>query len=116
VTATLDGANAVTDHIARLALQMLLDAREGKALARVDTTTPLARGRALALMGRYQNAKTAVDLEESEGRLFLVPIRGGSRAELRAPSQGAGDEMIVDDALAFGQRVRALDDSRIVVD
>ncbi|HEY6829249.1 MAG TPA: serine hydrolase domain-containing protein, partial [Gemmatimonadaceae bacterium] len=116
VVATLDGANAVTDRIAMSALRLAQDARAGRTLAAIDTTGPLADGFALGAMGRYENAKTAYDLEEYEGRLFLVPARGGSRAELRRPARGADGELVTDDALSFGTRVRFLDASRIVVD
>jgi CubicO group peptidase (beta-lactamase class C family)/D-alanyl-D-alanine dipeptidase len=115
VTATLDGVNAVTDHIAQAAVEMLLNARLGKLVATVDTTTALAPGRALTLMGRYANANTAIDLDEYEGRLFATPVRGGSRAELRAPANGSAQELIVDDRLSYGRRIAILPDGRIVV-
>jgi CubicO group peptidase (beta-lactamase class C family)/D-alanyl-D-alanine dipeptidase len=115
VTATLDGVNAVTDHIAQAAVEMLLNARQGKLVATIDTTTALAPGRALTLMGRYANANTAIDLDEYEGRLFATPVRGGSRAELRAPANGSAQELIVDDRLSYGRRIGILPDGRIVV-
>jgi len=129
VTATLDGVNAVTDHIAQAALRLMLDSREGKAIAAVDTTGVLPLGRALALMGRYANTRTAVDLEEYEGHLYLTPVRGGSRGELREAGSGkreanagsgsgqreAASELIVDDRLAYGERIRVLGDGRILV-
>lgn len=115
VTATLDGVNAVTDHIAQAAVELLLSSRQGKPLAVVDTTAALAPGRALALIGRYSNANAAIDLDEYEGHLYATPVHGGSRAELRAPATGSADELIVDDRLAFGRRVGVLKDGRIVV-
>jgi D-alanyl-D-alanine dipeptidase len=115
VTATLDGVNAVTDHIAQAAVEMLLNAHQGKLVATIDTTTALAPGRALTLMGRYANANTAIDLDEYEGRLFATPVRGGSRAELRAPANGSAQELIVDDRLSYGRRIGILPDGRIVV-
>jgi CubicO group peptidase (beta-lactamase class C family)/D-alanyl-D-alanine dipeptidase len=115
VTATLDGVNAVTDHIAQAAVELLLRARQGTTLAALDTTSALAPGRALALIGRYANANTAIDLDEYEGRLFATPVRGGSRAELRVPADGSAQDLIVDDRLAYGRRVRDLQDGRIVV-
>jgi CubicO group peptidase (beta-lactamase class C family)/D-alanyl-D-alanine dipeptidase len=115
VTATLDGVNAVTDHIAQRAVEMLLIARQGKALAALDTTAALPTGRALAAMGRYTNANTAFDLDEYEGQLLATPVHGGSRAELRAPVGGATGELIVDDRLAFGRRFQDLKNGRIAV-
>src|SRR5439155_9299946 len=61
VTATLDGVNAVTDHVARAALTLALDARDGKRITAVDTTLPLPAGRSLALAGRYRHGSTAFD-------------------------------------------------------
>jgi CubicO group peptidase (beta-lactamase class C family)/D-alanyl-D-alanine dipeptidase len=115
VTATLDGVNAVTDHIAQSAVEMLLSARQGKALAALDTTAALPAGRALALMGRYTNTENALDLDEYEGELLATPVRGGSRAELRAPVNAPMDELIVDDRLAFGRRFHQLKNGRIAV-
>jgi len=66
-------------------------------------------------MGRYENAKIAYDLEEYESRLFLVPARGGSRAELRRSSYGDSGDFITDDALSYGTRVRFLADLRMVI-
>jgi len=115
VTATLDGVNAVTDHIAQAAVELLLNARQGKAIASLDTISALAPGRALALMGRYANSNTAIDLDEYEGRLFATPVRGGSRAELRVPAAGSAQELIVDDRLSYGRRIGVLADARIVI-
>jgi N-acyl-D-amino-acid deacylase len=137
VTATLDGANAVTDRIAAVAARLLLDAQAGRTptiVAAQDTTSALPPGRALALMGRYvgTRAGSGVDLQEYEGRLFLTPLRGRSRGELRVPAterqsvQIAGAaagatsaaevmDLVVDDVIAYGQHVGVLGDGRIVV-
>jgi D-alanyl-D-alanine dipeptidase len=116
VVATLDGANAVTDRIATSALRLATDARAGRPVAAIDTTSASPAAYALTAMGRYENAKTAYNLEEYEGRLFLVPARGGFRAELRQPARVGDGELIADDALSYGTRVRLLDARRIVVD
>ena len=113
VIASLDVANGVTDHIARVALRLMADAVAGRQLAAIDSTVPLASGRALSLMGRYRGANDTVDLEEYEGRLFAIPTRGGSRAELRAPGIGSPDVLVVDDPLAFGARIEVLQGGRI---
>ncbi|HET9985845.1 MAG TPA: serine hydrolase [Longimicrobiales bacterium] len=85
VVATLDGANTTTDRIAQAALRLLLARRDGRMLPRPDTTMALAKGEALALMGRYVGRNGAgVDLQEYEGRLYMTPLRGGSRTEVRA--------------------------------
>ena len=118
VTATLDGANAVTDHIAREAARMLLDARAGRTPVPVDASQDLPRARALDLVGRYGSAPRGVDLTEFEGRLYLTPLRGGTRAELRVPAgqnPASATALIEDDALSYGPRVLLLGGERIAV-
>lgn len=118
VTATLDVVNAVTDHIARFALQAMLDARQDHAVTTVDTTVALDPKVALSLIGRYANAKRAMDLEEYEGRLLLTPAEAGMRFELRlgaVPPADSSMQLIVDDRLAYGSRLNVLRDRRIVV-
>jgi len=117
VTATLDVVNAVTDHIARYALQSMLTARQGRAIASVDTTIALDPKLSLALIGRYANVKRFIDLDEYEGRLYLTPVEGGSRVELRLAAPPGADSMfqlIVDDRIQRGPPIRALRDRRIV--
>jgi len=95
VTATLDGANAVTDHIARVALTTLLNAKDRRAATGVrgaatepvaiQPTMALSREYVERLVGRYVGPTSSVDLEEYEGHLYLTPNRGGFRGELRVP-------------------------------
>ena len=118
VTATLDATNAVTDHIARAVVQMLLDARAGRAPTPVLATSLLPRARALALTGRYTGARSSVDLDEFEGRVFMTPLGGGVRAELRVPGGHDAEratELIADDAISYGERVVLAGDGRIVI-
>jgi CubicO group peptidase (beta-lactamase class C family)/D-alanyl-D-alanine dipeptidase len=126
VTATLDGVNAVTDHIARTALRLMLDARANRPLAALDTTIAPPRPRALAAIGRYVSASDEVDLEEFEGRLLRIPGRGGFRGELRRPVQdvgavqassspsSSGEGFMVDDRLAFGERATLLSNALVM--
>jgi CubicO group peptidase (beta-lactamase class C family)/D-alanyl-D-alanine dipeptidase len=102
VVAARDGANAVTTHVADEALRLMLAARRGKPLPTIATTPPLSRELTRRLAGRYKAASKGIDLLERAGRLWLWPERGGFRTELR----GLGDDLIVDDALAYGTRVR----------
>jgi D-alanyl-D-alanine dipeptidase len=66
------------------------------------------------LIGRYKNTVNAVDVDEFEDRLFLTPLSGGSRAELRVPANAALGELIIDDRLSYGRRVQFLDGERLV--
>jgi len=88
VVATLDVINPVTDAIAQAALRMLLAARAVKPLPTVPTPAPLTRSQAIALMGRYMKGDTGMDLEEYAGRLYLTPVQGGMRSELRVGEAG----------------------------
>ena len=115
VTATLDGVNAVTDHIAQAALRAAARRarRDAGRRARHDDGACHEGARSRS-SGRYENARNGVDLEEYEGRLYLTPLRGGSRAELRVPvgqrTPSGHADLVDDDALAFGQRVASLGD------
>ena len=122
VTATLDGVNTVTDRIGAQAMHLMLEQRAGRPIVDADTTAALAPGQALSLIGRYANARTAIDLEESEGQLFHTPVGGGQRGELRlaalrASANGTGRalELMVDDRLDYGTRVHVLADRRLVI-
>lgn len=107
VVATADGANAVTEHIAEVALRLMRATRTGQPLPRVDRPVVLAPALARRLAGRYGTGERALDLIEQSGRLYLLPARGGFRAELRS----LGDSLlVVDDRLAYGARLRLLPD------
>jgi CubicO group peptidase (beta-lactamase class C family)/D-alanyl-D-alanine dipeptidase len=94
-----DCANAVSTHIADVALEQMLAARQGKPLPPVPEATPLAPAAARPLAGRYAKDGRGVDLLERTGRLYLLPLRGGFRAELRA----RGDALVTDDRLDVGR-------------
>ena len=110
VVTTLDGANRVVERIADAALRLMLAARAGAPLPAIDSTMPLPEGRARELEGKYARGGRGVELVERRGRLFLTPLDGGVRMELRA----AGDALVVDDRLAYGLRVVPIADGLIV--
>jgi CubicO group peptidase (beta-lactamase class C family)/D-alanyl-D-alanine dipeptidase len=101
VVTALDCANAVVTRIADAALRQMLAARQGKPLPQIEETTPLAPEVSRRLAGRYVHGDQAVDLMERTGKLYLVPGKGGFRAELRA----LGDALVTDDRLDYGQRL-----------
>jgi CubicO group peptidase (beta-lactamase class C family)/D-alanyl-D-alanine dipeptidase len=118
VTATLDGANAVTDHVARAAAGMMLDARSGRAVAATPTTLAVPRERAGRLTGRYVGPRTTVDLDGYEDHLYMTPLRGGSRAELRVPQgrdPAKASDFIEDDALTYGARLTQPEADRLMI-
>ncbi len=120
--ATLDVMNPVTDDIAETALRMLLAARAGQPLPVIPTTSPLTKSQALALMGRYLKGDAGVDLEEYGGKLYLTPVQGGMRSELRlidstgADTAAKGMQLAGDDQPGLGSRVVVLGKGRIVIE
>lgn len=104
VVATADGANAVAERIAEAALRLMRAARAGQPLPEFERPVALAPAAARRLAGRYGTGAVAVDLVEQAGRLYMLPVRGGFRAELRALGDTA--VLVVDDRLAYGTRVR----------
>ena len=103
--ATLDSSNAVTDHIVTQALELMLAARSHQPLPSTETTTPVDSGLARRLAARYGTVIDAVDLKEQEGHLFMLPLRGGYKVELRS----LRDHLVVDDRLSYGTPVMVLD-------
>jgi CubicO group peptidase (beta-lactamase class C family)/D-alanyl-D-alanine dipeptidase len=104
VVASRDCANAVTALIADEALRQLLAARKNDPAPVIETTRPLEPQRARRLAGRYRSNGRAFDLFERNGRLLLLPERGGVIAEVRL----VGDSLILDDRLARGPRIADL--------
>lgn len=111
VVASRDCANAVTEHIADEALRQMLAVRDGKPPPAIEPTRSLDPDRARHLAGRYRSGEKTIDLTERDGRLFGLSGRGGARAGLRA----IGDDLIVDDRIAFGTRVK-VDGEKLHID
>jgi CubicO group peptidase (beta-lactamase class C family)/D-alanyl-D-alanine dipeptidase len=110
VIASRDVANAVTRHIADVALKQMLALRQGKPLPPIRETAPLTPQRARLLAGRYIKGDKGYDLVERTGKLFLVPLEGGFRSELRA----RGDDLVTDDVLAHGTKLRVEKDRLVL--
>src|SRR5207248_271114 len=68
---------------------------------KIEETRPLKPEIARRLAGRYRADEKILDLNESSGRLWALPQRGGFRAELRSLDDG----LIVDDIVAYGQKI-----------
>ncbi|HZT82794.1 MAG TPA: serine hydrolase [Gemmataceae bacterium] len=101
VIASKDGANGVTTRLANAALRLMRAAKQGKALPTVEVTKRLDPEEARRLAGRYRCGKKGFDLTERAGRVWLLPLQGGFRTEVRA----LGDALMVDDPLAWGPRI-----------
>ena len=92
---TMDAANAVTNAVARHALQLMLALRSGKALPTFETAKPVPPELARKLAARYGEGDDAVDLMEREGTLHMLTSRGGFESELRM----LGDALVADGRL-----------------
>lgn len=101
VIASCDVANAVTTHLANVALDHMLALKENKPLPPLERTHPLEPEKARALAGHWVSGKKSFDMLSREGKLWLIPGRGGMRAEVRA----LGKELIIDDRLDHGQKI-----------
>jgi CubicO group peptidase (beta-lactamase class C family)/D-alanyl-D-alanine dipeptidase len=102
---TMDGANAVVNHVAEVALRLMLAAKEGKPLPEIEETTAIPLERVRQLEGRYGRRDDAVDLVAQEDDLFLRPVGDGGQVRLRQ----LGDELIEDGRLGYGLKVTPAD-------
>lgn len=98
---TMDGANAVTDHVAELALRLMLAAKEGKPLPKIEEPSRIPLDRIRQLEGRYGEGDSAVDLVAQEDQLYLRPVGDGFQLRLRQ----LGDSLIADGRLTYGLRI-----------
>ena len=110
VVATVDGANSVTDHIADVALRLMVGTKAGKPMPSVEmmNSTTVSRERARELAGRYGTGDRAVDFIEQSNHLYMLPARGGFRAELKSLNDST---LVVDDRLAYGSRIHLVGDA-----
>ena len=80
---TMDAANAVTNAIAKRALQLMLAQHSGTPLPSFESTSPVPFELARKLAGRYGEGDDALDLIEREGTLHMLPVSGGFESQLR---------------------------------
>ena len=112
VAITKDGANAVAERIAMAALRLHAAARERHGAGRTtDHETAVARARA-ATRRRVRTGSRRVDLVARDSTVHLTRTSDMMRSRLRVL---AGDTLIVDDELSFGQRRSARRAMRLVV-
>jgi serine beta-lactamase-like protein LACTB len=109
VVASRDVANAVVSHVADVALQLMLAAKQGKPLPAVEASAPLPRDEARKLAGHYRSGERWFDLVESAGRLWIFQDRAVVRVELR----GHGDDLMADGVLTIGPKMRRLPDGKL---
>src|SRR5262249_40984189 len=92
------------------ALAQMLAARKDQPLPKIEESAALAPEQARRLAGRYTKDGKGMDLSERNGKLFLWPMHGGVRREVRS----LGDDYIVDDRLEYGQKL-ALREKELII-
>jgi CubicO group peptidase (beta-lactamase class C family)/D-alanyl-D-alanine dipeptidase len=102
VMASKDCANAVTHHVAEVALKQMLAARAGKPLPKIEESSLLKPEVAHKLAGRYRAGDKTLELYERAGNLWLLPAKRSLKVALR----GQGDDLIVDDCLDYGLKIQ----------
>lgn len=107
VVTSRDVANGVTNRIAKVALQQMLAAKEGKPLPAIEETQEISVERARRLAGLYRSGDRWLELQERDGHLWALPDRGGYRLELRA----LGDKLVVDDRMDYGLKIEVSGDN-----
>lgn len=96
VTVTnLDAANAVVNAVAKQALEAMRALRNGKPIPKFESTTPVPTELARNLAGRYGEKEDAVDFDEREGTLVMLPADGGFEMQLRM----SGEALVPDGRL-----------------
>ncbi|MGH9827285.1 MAG: serine hydrolase domain-containing protein, partial [Blastocatellia bacterium] len=103
---TVDGANAVVNHISQQALQLMLATRENKPLPEIKMTAPVPVEDAGRLEGRYSDGSTMIELTKENGHLYLSDLAGGERTEIKRQ----GDSLITDGRLGYGSHITTTDD------
>jgi serine beta-lactamase-like protein LACTB len=104
VTISCDCANPVAERIANFAIDCILAARDGKPLPDLVTTQPVTESWLKFADGNWNEPKSGqtMRIDALGKKLLLLPGRGGMRVELRQ----LGDDLIVDDRLGFGTRIK----------
>ena len=133
VCASKDVANAVTTRVAMTTLKYVLAKKAGKELPKLEHSTPLEPGEALALAGRFRaltpgpspkgrgekdagpspkarGEEKAIEIYERGGRAWIYGHRVGMKVELRK----LGEEFIADDLHGYGLKLKR-DGRKLVV-
>jgi serine beta-lactamase-like protein LACTB len=102
VLASRDVCNRFTGRAADYALRLMLAVKDKKALPEIERTQPVPVELARKLAGRYKSKDNTFDLQQRDGKLWLLQVDGGLRVELRR----IGDDLIIDDVHGFGTRFK----------
>ena len=103
---TMDASNAVTNHVAEVALRLMLAAKTGRSLPESPETSAIPAGRIHQMEGRYGNGEAAIDLIAENSELYLRRRSGGEKVRLR--QAGTGESLIEDGRLGYGLQVTSV--------
>lgn len=98
---TMDSANAVTNHVADVALRLMLAVKQGKPLPEIEETAAIPFDRVRQLEGRYGQSDGAVDIVAQEDELYLRSVGDGEQVRLRQ----LDSDLIEDGRLGYGGTV-----------
>src|SRR5262249_51046899 len=84
----------------------MLAVRQGKPVPPVERTRKVTENEARALVGRYRFKDKDIEITNSDGRVYLLPLQGGQRTEIR----GLGADFIVDDVTGYGPKITRVGD------
>lgn len=101
VVCSRDVANGVTRRVADWSLRAMVAARAGKDLPPLERATPLSREEVRKFAGRYKSEKLGFDLIPSGDRLFVLPLHGGMKLEVRQLGKG----LMIDDVQSVPQPI-----------
>ena len=111
VAAAKDGANIVASRIALTALAAIRAQRAGRPPPEPQVTHPISLALAKRAAGHYRAGARSITIARYDSALNLHSDGGSAYSRLRLL---AGDTLVVDDALDFGQRVIVRDDAVVL--
>jgi CubicO group peptidase (beta-lactamase class C family)/D-alanyl-D-alanine dipeptidase len=93
---TLDGANAVMDHIAEDTMASLLRVRDGRPVPPLPLPEPMTPEMAQKFDGQYQSGDRKLELRNRNGSLIATV------ATIMTPLTFAGRDLLIDGRIAYG--------------
>lgn len=92
---SMDAANAAVNAVAKQTLEAMLAVRSGKPIPKFTATKGVPVELARKFAGRYGEGEDAVDLEERDGTLVMLPASGGFEMQMRV----SGEALVPDGRL-----------------
>lgn len=102
VSAAKDGMNGLTDRIATEALRLMLALRTRAVLPTIAVTSPVSLALAQRVAGTYSDGSRDMRVDVRDSTVIVAVAGRGDRQSMR---RWAGDTLIADDGLSFGQKL-----------